>query len=183
MTDLEMLSHRLANLENRFRWLKRAAILACITIGAGAIMAQTSRPTVIPQSIDQVDPLKTAPQLRRDGQPEVTQSKTNVEAEVRAHHFVLVDEKNKERASLVSDAAGSVFLVMFDTTGKTRATLSVGNDGPSLIFYDRSGQQRTIIGSTTMVGSHVNENGIAEKAPASSIVLFDRTGKLIWREP
>src|SRR5215510_4397853 len=182
MTDLEMLSYRLAKLENRFRWLKRAAVLACIAIGAGAIMAQTSRPPVIPQTIDQVDPLKTAPQLRRDGQP-ATQPKTTVESEVRALHFVLVDEKNKERASLVSDAAGSVFLVMFDTTGKTRATLSVGNDGPSLVFYDKSGQQRSIIGSTTVVGSHVNENGIAEKAPASSIVLFDRMGKLIWREP
>jgi hypothetical protein len=82
-----------------------------------------------------------------------------------------------------ADTAGSVFLVMFDTAGKTRANLSVGNEGPSLVLYDAGGKQRTIIGSTTLVGSHVNENGIAEKAPASSIVLFDKAGKLLWRQP
>src|SRR5262245_33383232 len=153
MTDLEMLSYRLARLENRFRWLKRAAILACITIGGGVIMAQTSRPTTIPQNLDQLDPLVTAPQLSRD-LPLATKPRPAVEAEVRAQQFVLVDQNNKERASLVSDAAGSAFLVMFDITGKTRVTLSVGNDGPSLVFYDRSVQQRTIIGSTTVVGSH-----------------------------
>ena len=106
-----------------------------------------------------------------------------VEAEVRSQHFVLVDGKGKERASLVADAAGSVFLVLFDANGKTRANLSASNDGPSLIFYDAAGQARTIVGSTTMVASHVNENGIAERAPASSIVLLDRAGKLLWREP
>ena len=106
-----------------------------------------------------------------------------VESEVRSQHFVLVDEKGKERASLVADGAGSVFLVMFDTAGKTRANLSVSNDGPALVFYDATGQARTILGSTTLVGSHVNENGVAEKAPASSIVLFDRAGKLLFRQP
>ena len=95
----------------------------------------------------------------------------------------LVDGKGNERASLVADDAGSVFLVMFDSKGKTRSQLSVSNDGPSLIFYDASGQPRLIAGSTTSVGSHVNENGIAEKAPASSIIIFDKAGKLLWREP
>jgi hypothetical protein len=109
--------------------------------------------------------------------------KAVVEEEVRAKHFVLIDAKGKERASLVADQAGSVFLVMFDSAGKTRANLSVSNDGPSLVFYDPTGRQRTIIGSTTVVASHVNENGIAEKGPASSIVLFDKSGKLLWRQP
>src|SRR5262245_46502735 len=108
MTDLEMLSNRLAKLENRFRWVKRAAILGCIMIAAGVTMAQ--KPPGPPQGLDQLDPLISAPQLRRDGQP-VQQPRTTVEAEVRAQHFVLVDDKNRERASLVSDAAGSVFLV------------------------------------------------------------------------
>jgi hypothetical protein len=81
----------------------------------------------------------------------------------RANHFILVDEKGRERASLVADQAGSVFLVMFDANGKTRANLSVSNDGPSLVLYDPTGRQRTIVGSTTVVGSHVNDNGVAEK--------------------
>src|SRR5206468_2747100 len=119
-------------------------------------------------------------QIRLESQPV---PKPVVENEVRARHFVLVDDKGKERASLVADQAGSVFLVMFDSAGKTRANLSVSNDGPSLVLYDATSRQRAIIGSTTLVGSHVNENGIAEKGPASSIVLFDKSGKLLWRQP
>jgi len=176
MTDLQLLSQRLAKIENRFRWMKRAAIVLGILMAAGGVMAQRG------QELDQLDPLRT---LRRPD-PTAAQtpvSKTPVEAEVRAQHFILVDGKGKERASLVADGAGSVFLVMFDAAGKTRANLSVSNDGPALVFYDPTGQARTILGSTTLVGSHVYDNGIAEKAPASSIVMFDRAGKLLFRQP
>lgn len=106
-----------------------------------------------------------------------------IETQVRAHQFMLVDGNGKDRASLVADGAGSVFLVLFDTNGKTRADLSVGNYGPSLTFYDPSGQARTVLGSTMLVSSHVTENGTVERTPASSVVLFDRTGKLLWRAP
>lgn len=174
MTDLELISIRLATLENRFRWIKRGAILAAAMMVAGAVMAQLR-----PQDLNQLDPLQTIRRQRLDQAP----PKPPVEAEVRAEHFLLMDGKGKERASLVADAAGSVFLVLFDANQKTRAQLSVGNEGPSLIFYDASGKARTIVGSTTLVGSHVNDNGIAEKAPASSVVLFDRNGKLLWRQP
>lgn len=173
MTDLELLSNRVLKLEKRFRWMKSAGIVLAIMMGAGVVLAQLG-----PQDLNPLDPLRT---LRRPDQAASIQ--TPVEAEVRSQHFMLVDAKNKERASLVADAAGSVFLVMFDANGKTRANLSVSNDGPSLVFYDPSGQARTVVGSTTLVASHVNENGVAERASASSIVLFDRTGKLLWRQP
>jgi len=171
MTDVELLSARLYKLEQRFRWMKRSAILFGILVTAGTAMAQFG---------PELDPFRLLrrPLTQRDAIP-----KPSVEAEVRSHHFVLVDEKGKDRASLVADGAGTVFLVMFDSAGKTRANLSVSNEGPSLVFYDPSGQQRTIIGSTTLVGSHVNENGVAERAPASSIVFFDKAGKLLWRQP
>jgi hypothetical protein len=181
MTDLELLSKRLAKMESRFRWLTRIAIAVGVIITAAAVRAQDApehvqrrdvRPgEVLPNGTLRQDPPATKPAARP------------VEAEVRANHFVLVDDKGKERASLVADGAGSVFLVMFDTAGRTRANLSVSNDGPSLVFYDPNGRQRAILGSTTLVGSHVHENGIAEKAPASSIVLFDKAGKLLWRQP
>src|SRR5215510_3491038 len=150
---VELLEARLQKLEQRFRWMKRAAVLLGLLVTTGTAMAQLQ---------PELDPFRL---LRR---PSITQRdatpQTSVEAEVRSHHFVLVDEKGKERASLVTDRAGSVFLVMFDEAGKTRANLSVSNDGPSLVFYDSTGRQRTIIGSTTLVGSHVNESGTVEKA-------------------
>ena len=173
MTDLEILSSRVLKLEARLRWMTRAAIVLGMLVTTGAVMAQV-RGLSLPGEVLPNGRLVTQGQKVENPVPET---------EVRSKHFVLVDSKGKDRASLVADDAGSVFLVMFDAAGKTRANLSVGNDGPSLVFYDASSRARTIIGSTTLVGSHVNENGIAEIAPPSSIVLFDKTGKLLWRQP
>jgi hypothetical protein len=173
MTDLEILSSRVLKLEARLRWMTRAAIVLGMLVTTGAVMAQV-RGLSLPGEVLPNGRLVTQGQKVENPVPET---------EVRSKHFVLVDSKGKDRASLVADDAGSVFLVMFDAAGKTRANLSVGNDGPSLVFYDASSRARTIIGSTTLVGSHVNENGIAEIAPPSSIVLFDKAGKLLWRQP
>jgi len=173
MTDLESLSGRLQTLEGRFRRIKVLAVIACIGVAALMLMGQASLPGPrLRPSIRQVDEL-----------PEQGLSRQSVENEVRARHIILVDDKGTERASLVSDNAGSVFLVMSDRAGKARVNLSVGNDGPALTFLDPSGQARTILGSTTAVPSHVYDNGIAELAPPSSIVLFDSKGKLLFRTP
>lgn len=178
MTDLELVSQRLAKVEKRFRWMMRGGIMSIILVMTAVVAAQG--PPAAPVRPGEVLPNGQLRLPPTQGNPT---AKPMVEGEVRARHFVLVDDRGKERASLVADQAGSVFLVMFDAAGKTRANLSVGNDGPSLVLYDATGRQRTIIGSTTLVGSHVNDNGIAEKGPASSIVLFDKGGKLLWREP
>jgi len=173
MTDLELLSSRLQILENRFRTIKVLAVIACIVVVALVLMGQAPSPLPrVPLTIRQID-----------GLPEGAQARQAVENEVRAHQIILVDQKGKERASLVADNAGSAFLIMSDTAGKTRVNLSVSNDGPTLTFLDPSGQIRTILGSTTVVPSHVNDNGVAEVAPPSSIVLFDSKGKLLFRTP
>jgi hypothetical protein len=114
---------------------------------------------------------------------EIVHGRQTVEDEVRAHQIILVDWNGKERASLVADNAGSVFLVMSDRSGKARVNLSVSNYGSFFTFLDPSGQARTILGSTTTMPSHVNDNGIAELAPPSSIVFFDSKGKLLSRTP
>jgi hypothetical protein len=173
MSELELLSNRVRTLENRFRNIKLLSAVACIAVAALGFMRQAPSPLPrVPLTIRQVDQL-----------PEGAQARQVVQDEVRAHQIILVDEKGKERASLVADNAGSMFLVMADSAGKTRVNLSVSNDGPSLVFLDPSGQARTILGSTTLVPSHVNDNGIAELAPPSSIVFFDTKGKLLFRTP
>lgn len=169
MTDLEVLSKRLERVERRYRRLQTILMLVCILGAAVGLMGQ-------------VRPERPRPP---DELPEKQSASTPAaEPEIRTEHLILVDKNKKERASLVSDGAGSVFLVLFDANGKTRAELSVSNYGPSLTFLDPSGQPRAVFGSTTIVGSHVvSESGVAERNPASSIVLFDRIGKLIWRQP
>lgn len=166
MTDIELLSNRLHTLENYFRGVKALAVIACILVAAVLSMGQAGLPgDVLPNGR-----LRVATQATQN---------TTVQAEIRSQHFILVDETGKERASLAADAAGSVALVMSDARGRYRASLSITPEGPALIFYDPSGQARTVLGSTSMVSSHIN----LERAPASSLVLFDRDGKLLYRQP
>jgi hypothetical protein len=171
MTELELLSARLQSLERRFSTIKLLGFLACLIGGALMLMGQA--PPAGP-------PIPRTPLTIQSGG---TLARPGVEEEVRTHQFILVDAKGRERASLVADNAGSVFLVMSDSAGKTRVNLSVSNDGPTLTLFDPSGRVRTILGSTTAVPSHVNDNGVAEMAPPSSIVFFDGKGKLLFRTP
>lgn len=178
MTDLELLSNRLLKLECHYRRTKRIALVLCVVMAGGTILAQT-QPSGIRPPVGQDIELRS-PRSRQELRAPVSQV---VEEQVRAHQFILVDGNGKERASLVADAAGSVFLVLFDKNEKSRLSLSVSNDGPSLVLHDLDGKPRAILGSTSLVASHVSEKGIMERTPASSIVLFDRTGKLLFRTP
>src|SRR6267142_6646869 len=174
MTDLELFSNRLARVEKQNRIMKRILLLVVIGIGGLGIMGQGQKR----------QPGQELRILVQDSaEKRASAERSIVEDLVRARQFVLVDQSGKDRASLVTDAAGSVFLIMFDRNGKPRADLSVGNFGPSLTLLDPSGQARAVFGSTMLVGSHVSDNGAVERTPASSIVLFDRNGKLLWRQP
>jgi hypothetical protein len=170
MTDIELLVDRVRTLERRFRTMKLIAAFVCIAIMAIGTMGQAPKGPRMPLTINQTPGSPAVPAVP-------------IEEEVRSRHFVLVDGSGKERASLVTDNAGSVFLVMADAAGKTRVSLSNGTDGTNLTFFDPSGQPRTIIGSTALIASHVNDKGVVERAPASSLALFDGTGKLLFRTP
>ena len=174
MTDLELFSSRLAEVEKQNRRIKQLLLLVVIVIGGLGIMGQGQTG----------QPLRELGILAQDSPEKRTVAQRPiVEDLIRARQFVLVDQSDKDRASIVTDAAGSVFLIMFDRNGKPRADLSVGNFGPSLTFLDPSGRARAVFGSTMLVSSHVSDNGVVERTPASSIALFDKNGKLLWRQP
>src|SRR5437879_4389136 len=139
MTEVELLSKRLRTLENHFRWIKVLFVIGCVIVAALGVMGQVRG---VPGEVLPGGRLG----VETPGRPAVS-----VEAEIRSRQFILVDDTGKERASLVADRAGSAFLTMFDTAGKTRVHLSVTPDGPNLMFYDPSGQPRTVLGSTTLV--------------------------------
>jgi hypothetical protein len=165
--ELEKLSARLAKVETQYRRFRKFFGICALFAVAGLLMGQRG---FIPRE-------QTLTQANRVP-PDV------VHQEIRSRALILVDEKGNERATLVTDGAGSVFLVMFDANGKNRADLSVSPYGPSLNFYDPSGQARLIAGSTSAVASRVaGADGVVERTPASSLVLFDRSGKLLWRTP
>src|SRR5262245_29470138 len=115
MSDLELLSNRVRFLERRLNRTRTVTVIAFILVAAvGIVRAQVVPGEILPGDV--------AP----SGRPRIGAAVGSaaiqpiVENEVRARHFVLVDETGKERASLVGDATGSVFLVMFDSAGSTR---------------------------------------------------------------
>jgi hypothetical protein len=168
MDNFQELSNRLQMLERQHYRLKVFAVLAAIVACSLMLMGQVRPP------FDRPLPPST--------QSAIVQTPTH-EGTIRAEAFILTDANGKERASLVTDGTGSVFLVLFDVNGKPRADLQVNNFGPSLNFYDPNAKTRVALGSTTLVASHVNNGGIMEKNTPSSIVLFDASGQLLWRTP
>ena len=164
MYDIDKFSVRLDTIEMKYRRLKTGLWLAALIACAVMLMGQE--------------------QIRFPGRPETgVLSASAQDNRIRAEAFILVDSKGNERASLVTDGSGSVFLVLFDNNRRPRADLQVSNYGPSLNFYDPGAKTRLVLGSTTLVGSHVVAQGVVEKNPPSSLVMFDRDGQLLWRTP
>jgi len=170
MNDIRELTLRLENLERRYRKVQTSLVL--IAVAASALMLMGQIRGEFPNGL----PVQKRPEGPNAGQ-------LPHQDKIRAEAFTLVDAKGAERASLVTDDGGSVFLVLFDKNGRPRADLQVNNDGPSLNFYDPNAKTRVAVGSTTLVASHVNVGGIIERNTPSSIVLFDAEGKLLWRTP
>ncbi len=62
-----------------------------------------------------------------------------------------------------------------------RAQLAVGSDGaPSLKFSDETGIVRAALGHTSLT---TTLTGAIERRPASSLVLLDKDGTVVWKAP
>src|SRR3954469_5823226 len=114
MDDIRELSHRLMELERRHRRLQLTFAFLIVIVGSALLMGQARPP--LDRPLPPTSSTKAAEAPR--------------EAVVRAESFILTDDKGQERASLVTDGGGSVFLVLFDKNGKPRADLQVNNYGP-----------------------------------------------------
>ncbi len=118
---------------------------------------------------------------------------------VEAERFILRDESGKVRARLevVKEKVG---LDIHDEDGTIRASLTLIRDGaPSLNLYDKDGNRRATLGYTeleitravttlknTPTGMRTEyqilPTGTVKRAE-SSLVLFDKDRKVIWRAP
>ncbi|MFX0198640.1 MAG: hypothetical protein ACFFCW_21165 [Candidatus Hodarchaeota archaeon] len=76
---------------------------------------------------------------------------------------------------------GEPYLEMRDKDGKLRAIFGLKVGGfPHFTLYDETGRSRAILGCTEL---EAVRTGTVEKRPASSLVLFDKEGKVIWKVP
>lgn len=177
---------RLASLERRYRrmnWMWSSVVLLG---GATLIMGQTEIPqTVTARSFVVVD------------------SEGEVRAEISTAGgsplVVLRDLKGRRRVELaVADTIPN--LALFDTSGSTAAVLSAGpgaptlalrngaaggaviaqGNGPSIGLIDGEQRVRAIFGSTQLV---TERTGTAQNLAPSSLVLFDREGRIVTKLP
>ena len=91
------------------------------------------------------------------------------------------DKDGKFRMIQSIKTDGLPALQFYDKVGKSRIGLFVLPDGsPSLSLHDKSGRSRAVLGSTDL---ETTRTGGVEKRPESSLVLFDKEGKVLRSLP
>ena len=91
----------------------------------------------------------------------------------------LYDENRKFGAMLNVNEDGPR-LSLHDENRKGRVGLGVDKDGPRLGLYDEKGKIRAALGRTEL---EAIKTGTVEQRAESSLVLFDRDGKVLWQTP
>jgi hypothetical protein len=67
-----------------------------------------------------------------------------------------------------------------DNDNNTRFELDITDDGPKLTLIDHDGHDRAVLGATELEGE---KTGKTERTAESSLVLFDKTGLVIFQAP
>ncbi len=89
------------------------------------------------------------------------------------------DKKGKPRASL-GNSGDATFLAFYDKTGKTtRVALSTTGDNASLRLNDEAGKMRAVLGNWALKLA----TGSTEHREASSLVLLNEQGNVLWKAP
>ena len=136
---------------------------------------------------------------------------SKVADEVKARKFIVVDKKGTKRGEfgMVAEGVmplmplGYIHLALFDKKyGVMRSTMAlVGDDSPHLYLNGKDGQiymeievdgsprltiqnnngAKAILGQTKLMASQTGV--VVEHRPASSLVLINKDGKVIWEAP
>ncbi len=123
--------------------------------------------------LDRTDSSRASLRLAGDGSPELSLSG--------APKIELSDEPGKPRASLAILADGEAALSLAGSSEKPRARVAVRSDGcPTLKLLDDDGSIRASLGCTALKEAGT---GASADTEASSLVLFDRRGRVVYKAP
>jgi len=100
---------------------------------------------------------------------------------VEAQEFHLVNKQGKVFAALaISSQNNEPFLIINGQDGKHRMMFNIDKGSPQIILKDNDAQTRMILGMSEVASKF---RDTVEKRPESSIVMFNKDGKLIWSAP
>lgn len=163
---------RVDRLERENRLLKRAGVAALAAIAAVMLMGQTlqSKTVKLVEAEkflvrDTAGKPRASLGLLPDGSPSLN----------------LLDKDGNIRMAVGMKPGGSPSLNLYDKTQTNRAVLATLPDGsPALVLFNKAGETRALLGSNFPMRMHPEE---IETRPASSLVMFDKDGKIVWKAP
>jgi len=174
--DIEAIGERFTRLEREVRLWKRAATATIVLLVASVAFSPTPR-------------MREARAANSSARDFVVRSLTVVDDQGTPRAglgsgkdglgLVLSDEKGTGRASLAALKDGPS-LALLDEQGTPRAGLGSGKNEPALVLYDEKGTRRAEFGSALL---EETRTGATETTGPSSVRLFDKDGKTIWRAP
>lgn len=163
---------RLDRLERENRLLKRVGIAALSTIAAVVLMGQA-----LPSSVAKL--VEAERFLVRDtaGNPRATLGLLPDGSP----SLNLIDKDGNIRMAVGMKPEGSPSLNLYDKTQTNRAVLATLPDGsPALVLFNKAGETQALLGSNFPMKMHTED---IMTRPASSLVLFDKDGKVVWKAP
>jgi hypothetical protein len=93
---------------------------------------------------------------------------------------ILYDEGEQAVVRMgVNEGSGTAALYLGGRDGIDRAWLEVRDGEPTLVFRDRTSNQRMVLGSFSLYLA----SGVTEVRPASSLVLIGNDGKVLFKAP
>jgi hypothetical protein len=198
-SDVEAIEERFTRLERSVRLWKRAATVTIVLLVA--IIAFTSTPrmrearagdssakNLVAKSLTIVDehgkPRIKLASIENSAALVLYDEKGTIRASLGTDNETgtalgLNDEKGKPRAALYGTRDGSA-LALFDEQGKPSAGLATDKGAPRLAIVDGQGTLRAVFGSAQLEDTRTGET---EATGPSSVTLFDKDGKPIWRAP
>lgn len=159
----EMLVQRVDRLERENRLLKRTGVAALAAIAAVMLMGQ-ALPSKVTKLVEAEKFLvrDTAGNPRAwlgflpDGSPGLN----------------LIDKDGNIRMTVGMTPQDTPSLNLYDTAQRNRAVLATIRDGsPALVLFNKAGEHQVLLGSEFPLGG-------AQDRPASSLLFFDKHGKI-----
>ena len=169
--EAKEISERLALVERSMR--RYRATLAAVTAIAVATLAGGS-PLVGAAKAPQIVQAKSVEVVDDNGRVGATLANAGD-----LTSLTFFDKTGKPRASLGNNGEAT-YLAFYDNTGKTtRVALSTTGNYASLRFNDEAGKMRAVLRSADLKF----KTGSTEHREASSLVLLNEQGDVLWKEP